>query len=110
MRCGRPSLRSSPSEIRRPASLHVSFIARAAPSCAYSEPSLLQANAQSHTRPVQQHPAVGRRDGKLLTDLVGLHPHHLAHHENPCSIFRKALQAALESFEELALGKRSLGI
>src|SRR5713101_1447217 len=111
-RCGRLSFRSSPSEIRRPASLQLSlsFIARATLSSAYCEPSLLQASAQAHAGPVQKHPAVGRRDGKLLTDLGGLDPHHLAHHENPRRVFRKAFQAALEGFEELALGKRRLGI
>src|SRR5882724_11919976 len=112
MRCGRLSFRSSPSEIRRPASLQVSFsfIARATSSCAYREPPLLQASAQTHTSPVQKHPAVGRRDRKLLTNLGVLDSHHLAHHENPCRVFRKALQAALQGFEELALGKRRFGI
>src|SRR5712691_13233646 len=112
MRCGRLSFRSSPSEIRRPASLQVSFsfIARATSSCAYREPSLLQASAQTHTGPVQKHPAVGRRDRKLLTNLVRPDPHHLAHHEDPRRVLRKAFQAALERLEEPALGKRRFGI
>src|SRR5437899_7749488 len=106
MRCGRLSFRSSPSEIRRPASLQVSFsfIARATSSCAYREPSLLQASAQAHTSPVQKHPAVGRSDRKLLTNLGRLDHHHFAHHENPRRVFRKAFQAALEHLAELALG------
>src|SRR2546430_6422995 len=51
-------------------SLHDALPICATSSCAHREPSLLQAGAQTHTGPVQKHPAVGRRDRKLLTNLV----------------------------------------
>src|SRR5256886_12334691 len=91
-------------------SLHDALPICATSSCGYREPSLLQASAKTHTGPVQKHPAVGRRDRKLLTNLVRLDPHHLAHHEDPRRVLGKAFQAALERLEEPALGKRRFGI
>ena len=51
-------------------------------------------------RAVQHDPAVGRRDRQLLTDFLGRHFHHFAHHEHARGARRQSLRAQFEGFAE----------
>src|SRR5258706_12098479 len=78
----------------------------ASPLCTKSsflEPARLQALAQRHPRAIEQHPAMRRRHGQFLTDLVSFEAHVLAHHECLGGLHRQPGEAFLEYGEELLL-------
>jgi len=64
--------------------------------------------AQRHSRPVQEHPTVRRRDAEFLTDFAGLQAEVLPHHECLGGPGGQPLQALLERSEELLALERGV--
>ena len=67
-------------------------------------------DGQRHARAVEQHPAMGRSNGELLTDFVSLQAGVLAEHEDLRRPRRQPGKAGFQRLQELLLVQRTVGV
>lgn len=74
------------------------------------KPVPVEAFAQAHARPVQQHPDVRRGQRQVPADFIRFKFQPLAHHEYPRARRGQRVQAALQHPEEILLFQRAARI